>query len=317
MAEWKQIRRSLRRPFETGGFRLLGWIIPLLPRRAVTGLAHAAGRVALLLPLREKRIGLQNLDAVFGSDRTLKEKRRILAVSLATFTQTMLDLFWFSRRAEQRIDKYVTFVDNPLRGLFFEDRPVICITAHMGNWEIMGQTIALRGAPMASIAATVKNKAVDRMLIQRRGQTGQTIIPQQGALKTLIARLRKSGKVAFVLDQNTSEQEGGIVVDFLGLPMPVSSAPAMLAYRTGTDIMIGFCLPRPGGRYEIEIRECIHPPPFDKAADAGAVSRALTQQIQNRISAAIRRHPEYWLWSYRHWRREPGKPYPERYPDYR
>ena len=52
-----------------------------------------------------------------------------------------------------------------------------------------------------------------------------------------------------MLDQNTSEREGGIVVDFLGLPMPVSSAPAALAYRTGTTIMLGFCLPEPGGRY--------------------------------------------------------------------
>jgi lauroyl/myristoyl acyltransferase len=42
----------------------------------------------------------------------------------------------------------------------------------------------------------------------------------------------------------------------------------------------------------------------------------LTQEIENQISAEIRRHPQYWLWSYKHWRREPGETYPQNYPDY-
>ena len=68
----------------------------------------------------------------------------------------------------------------------------------------------------------IKNEAVNRLFIELRERTGQTIIPQQGALRTLIARFRNNGKAAFVLDQNTSELEGGIRINFLGLPMLVS-----------------------------------------------------------------------------------------------
>jgi len=316
MPRWKQIRRVLRRPFETGGVILLNWLIPVLPRSVVVGLAKLAGRITWLLPLREKKIGLKNIDAVFGDTKTAAEKRCILTTSFATFTQTMLDVLWFSRNPERRLLKYVAFEDSPLTDSFFNDKPVVCITAHMGSWEVMGQSTALKGADMASIAAAVKNKAVDRILIKQRERTGQTIIPQKGALKSLIARLRKNGKAAFVLDQNTSEQEGGIVVDFLGLPMPVSPAPAALAYRTGTEIMLGFCLPEPGGRYRIRVTQSIRPPPYDKNRDIDQVARELTQQIQDSISEEIRAQPEYWLWSYRHWRRTPGKTYPPNYPDY-
>ncbi len=316
MGRMKDYRRRLRRPFETGGFVVLRAAIPLLPRRAVVGTARLAGWFAMQLPLREKRIALANLDAVFGEAKSRTEKNRILRASFATFCLTMLDVFWFSRNPEKRIRKYVDFKENPLKETFFEDRPIICITAHLGNWEILGQTCALMGADLASIAATVKNPAVDRMLIERRQRTGQTIIPQKGALKTLIARFRKNGKAAFVLDQNTPENEGGIVVEFLGLPMPVSSAPASLAYRTGTLIMIGFCRPTPGGRYAIEITREITPPPFDKSRDPGETTRRLTQQIQDEISAEIRQRPEYWLWSYKHWRRSPNGTYPDHYPHY-
>lgn len=316
MGNLKQVKRTLRRPFETGGVLLLKTLIPLLPRGAVVALSRMAGRVAVALPLREKHIGRKNIDAVFGDSKSPGEKHQILTTSFSTFCLTMLDVFWFSRNPEKRILKYVVIEDNPLKTSFFEAKPVICITAHMGSWEIMGQTCALMGIDLASIAATVKNKVIDRILIEQRERTGQTIIPQKGALKTLIARFRKNGKAAFVLDQNTSEQEGGIEVDFLGLPMPVSSAPAALAYRTGTEIMLGFCLPEAGGRYRIRITQSIIPPPFSKDSDPDTIARQLTQTIQDGLSAEIRKYPQFWLWSYRHWRRVAGKSYPDHYPHY-
>lgn len=316
MVGFKNIRRAVRRPFETAGFMLLKWGIPLLPRGTVVRLSKLAGRIAWRLPFREKQVGLKNINAVFGDTKTPAEKRFILTSSFATFTQTMLDVFWFSRNPEKRISTYTNFTTNQETESFFDKKPIMCITAHMGSWEIMGQAAALLGADMASIAAAVKNKTVDRILIEQRERTGQTIIPRKGALRTLIARFRKNGKAAFVLDQNTSEKEGGIVVDFLGLPMPVSSAPAALAYRTGTDIMLGFCLPQPKGKYSIHMTKTIKPPPFDKAGDMEQVVLELTQQIQDRISEEIRAYPEYWLWSYKHWRRTPGKTYPPNYPDY-
>ena len=316
MANFKTLRRKVRRPLETGGVMLLEVLIPLLPRSVIVGLSKLIGRVAMLVPTREKSVGLKNLDAVFGTQKSVAEKRKILEISFATFTLTMLDLFWFSRNPEKRISNYVTFEACALRDSFFEDKPLVCITAHMGNWEVMGQAAALQGADLASIAATLKNKAVDTILIKQRERTGQTIIPQKGALKTLISRFRKKGKAAFVLDQNTDVKDGGIVVDFLGLPMPVSPAPATLAYRTGTEIIFGFCIPKAGGHYCITFTKIITPPPFQKSLSTADVATELTRQIQDEISTQILQHPEFWLWSYKHWRRNDGVDYPAHYPEY-
>ncbi len=313
MPRWKQTKRILRRPFETGGFMLLKWVIPVLPRGAVVGLAKFAGRIMWRLPLREKKIALKNIDAVFGDTKTAAEKRFILTTSFATFAQTMLDMFWFSKSPEKRFSKYVKL--DPGIEPIFQDKAHICITAHFGNWETMGQAGALRDIDLASIAATIKNKQVDKLFCQMREQTGQTIIPQKGAMRTLVARLRKQEKVAFVLDQNTSEKEGGIIVGFLGLPMSVSSAPAALAYRTGTEIFFALCMPKAGGHYTLYSPGTMQPPPYDKT-NADQVAKELTQQIQDIISDEVRKHPEFWLWSYRHWRRTPGETYPPNYPSY-
>jgi lauroyl/myristoyl acyltransferase len=46
------------------------------------------------------------------------------------------------------------------------------------------------------------------------------------------------------------------------------------------------------------------------------VVREMTQRIEDQMSEAILANPEYWLWSYKHWRRKPGKTYPSNYPVY-
>lgn len=310
------LRRALRQPFESAAYLFLKWTVPFLPRRALMSFSQVAGKLALRLPVRERDDAFINLNAVFGESKSDKEKQEIFVTSIATFVMTMLDVFWFSRNSQQRISKFVHFEDTPNAESFFDDKAMICITAHMGSWEVIGQAAALKGADLASIAATVKNKTVDRILIELREKTGQTIIPQKGALKSLIARLRKNGKTAFVLDQNTDPSQGGIWVDFLGLPMSVSPAPAVLSYRTGTPIYFGFCIPKPNGYYTIQITEILEPPPYEKERDTEQVAQELTQVIENHISDQIRKYPQFWLWSYRHWRRHAGGGFPTNYPVY-
>lgn len=313
----KTFRRALRRPFETGGVLLLKNAIPLLPRSAIVAISRFSGSLAMRLPLYEKQVGLKNIDAVFGDRINAAEKRRILRTSFTTFCQTMLDVFWFSKNPDRRISTYVTFEETSGKeSLFNQTEPAICITAHMGSWELLGQACALKGLDLASIAAPIKNRVIDRLMIKQRERTGQTIIPRKGALRTLISRFRKNGKAAFVLDQNTPLKEGGIEVEFLGFPMPVSSAPASLAYRTSTKIIFGLCLPEPDGRYKIRITQTLLPPPFNKEADSAQIAHELTQRIQNIISEEILKYPEFWLWSYKHWRRVPGQTYPDHYPRY-
>ena len=305
MSRSKKIRRALRKPVETFLFRVAMVCVPLIPRRLLVFIIRFSGSATYYLARRERRTGMANLNMVFGNTKTETQKKSILKQSLVSFAQTMADIFWFSKDTEKRVRKYQTFV--PSTGPYFEHRAQLIITAHTGNWELIGLESGLLGLDIASIAAVTKNASVDAMLNTLRQQTGQTIVAREGALRTLINRFRQNGKAAFVLDQNTAEGQGGIWVDFLGIPTPVSSAPAHLAYRTGTEIIFAFSHPVSGGRYEAHTGHVIQPPAYDKEQDQSTVVKALTQQIMDVISMQIRNHPEHWLWSYKHWRSQaPG-----------
>ncbi|MBN1269458.1 MAG: lysophospholipid acyltransferase family protein [Kiritimatiellae bacterium] len=293
------IGTTIRRPFELGLTRLGMLFVPRLSRRGVVRLAALFGNAAYYLAAHLRRVGLANLDIAYGDRISRKEKRSLLKQSFRTFALVILDTFWFSRDTAFRISDYVRFDDSFSRIL--NPKAQVCVTAHMGNWEVMGQAVTFKGYSLTSVAAPLANPAVDELFNRIRTVTGQAIVPQKGAVRRLIQALRDGGKVALVLDQNTKPSRGGIFIDFLGLEVPVSTAPATLALHTRVEICLGFCVPQPDGTYHAWAHEPIQPPAGASGPRDAAV-RALTERISANVKDEILRHPGNWLWTYKRWK---------------
>ncbi|TAN36500.1 MAG: hypothetical protein EPN23_08405 [Verrucomicrobia bacterium] len=271
-------------------------IIPALPRRGVLALARALAAGAWLVARRDRSVGLANLDLAFGASKTAAEKRAILRESFFTFALMMLDIFWFSKDIEQRVARWVE-QDVSMEPLW-QHRATVGITAHLGNWELLGQTVAMRGYPLASVVAPLANPEVDELFRRVRGTSGQNIVPQQGAVRQLLRALRGGSKIAILLDQNTLPSEGGVWVPFFGLSVPVSAAGAMLGLKTGALFFFGFCLAQPDGRYRCISSGSFTPP----AGDDSAAIEQLTRRIAAELEQVVRAHPGQWLWSYKRWK---------------
>ncbi|NKB25028.1 MAG: hypothetical protein GKR87_11760 [Kiritimatiellae bacterium] len=311
--KWNKVYRPLRRLVELG-FVLLGYVvIPLLPRSIVVCLANSIGKIAYCIPSKTRSVGLANLDVAFGHQKTHDEKTQTLQKSFQTFTRVVLDLFWFSFRPTKRIPHYVQF--DPDFNEMLKHSPQICTTAHFGNWEIMGQAISIAGFEIANVAAPIKNKWVDHLFRKIRAKSGQAIIPRKGALRNMLRKVKDGSNVGIMLDQNTLPMDGGVFVDFFGLPVPVSQAGAFLASRAKVDIIFCFCLPEPDGSYRV-----ISAPPIQidewfnesKKADLPEITQAIIQGVEE----VIRKYPEHWLWSYKRWGSIPNDYPPSRFPNY-
>ncbi|MFA5689692.1 MAG: lysophospholipid acyltransferase family protein [Kiritimatiellales bacterium] len=270
-------------------------LIRLLPRRAILALAWTGGNIGVLLDRRGRKIGLANLDVAFGDSKTTQEKKQILRQSFVTFVRTTLDVFWFGNRPG-KLRRYVELDDS--MQILFQEKNQICITAHFGNWEVVGQSMAMKGFPFSSIAMPLKNPAVDRILVEQREITGQKIIQREGALRKLLGVLRAGGKTAFLVDQNTEVKDGGIWVTYFGLPVLSTPAPAALAAKTGSELITGFCIPLPRGKYRVYVAD-VRPAPEN--SDSATIQN-ITQKILTVIENEVRKAPHHWLWAYKRWK---------------
>jgi KDO2-lipid IV(A) lauroyltransferase len=279
-------------------------VIPFLPRRSVVALSRLLGRTGFRLSKKLRRIGMANLDVAFGNTITDSEKERILEASFRTFALVVMDLLWFAVLKKRRIRARVKF--DPSFSNYFDARPVVVVTGHVGNWEVMGQAAALRGDPSASVVAPLDNPVIDRAVTRLRQSTGQTMVPKDGAIRRLLRVLRDGGKIALLIDQNTIPAEGGVFVKLFGLPVSMSPAAGMLAAKTGAKIVFCYCVIDEHGDYTAHALPVV----------PGSDRKKGTQVIADALETVIRKRPEQWLWTYKRWKYIPADLPVDAYPFY-
>lgn len=285
--------RWVRQQAETGAVLLAWATFPWLPRCGALLLANSLGWVGYVVSPKLRRIADANLRVAFGADMTEAERRERILEAFRTFALVLVDLFWFGRFTQQRIRRYV-HLDPIVSELFTQPLARIALTAHLGNWELLGQAVTLNLRPMSCVAAEMDNPAVDRLLTQLRERTGQKIIRQRGALKALIAELGQGGIVALVLDQNTLPRNGGAFVPLFGLPTPLATSAAALALRRNVPMTFVTCIHDGHGHYQT------HTWPVDIRPDDTELTA--TMAVAATLEKAVRTASGQWLWMYKRWK---------------
>ncbi len=184
-------------------------------------------------------------------------------------------------------------------------RGTLCLTAHLGNWELSAFTHALHGRPMYVMVRELDNRYLDGLLNRYRALTGNQPVRKQDASRVVLRALRNNEVVGVLADQNTAGEDG-VFVDFFGVKASATSGVAKVAMRTGATVVPGFA-------FWNEQKRChtlkFYPPV--EMARSGDDEKDLvtnTQRCQAAIEQAIREHPDQWLWIHRRWKtRPPGE----------
>lgn len=186
----------------------------------------------------------------------------------------------------------------PLMRTFLENRPVVVVTGHFGNFEVGGYMLGLLGFPTHSVARTLDNRYINDFLERFRGATGQHIIPKNGGYDQILEVLEGRGTMAFLADQSAGPK--GCWVDFFGRPASTYKAIALLALEHDAPIAVCYArrLDRPM-HFEMVVSDIIDPRDTDGQL---ATVKDLTQWYTHKLEEAIRENPEQYWWVHRRWK---------------
>ena len=213
-----------------------------------------------------------------------------------------------------RIDTWRKYVDldqfrQTLALLLSRERGLIVLTAHYGNFEILGYVLALIGFPTSSVARPLDNKYISDWLFGVREKMGQKIIVKKGATDEVVDVLNRKGTVAFVADQNAGSK--GVFVDFFGRKAATYKSIGLVAMEYEVPIAVGYARRiNDEFRFKVGVQDIIYPEDWKSQADP---LRYITQRYTSAIEAFVREDPGQYWWVHRRWKTRPKGEAPEAY----
>ena len=289
----------------------MAWIIQCLPWRWLRPLGRAAGSLFFVADRHRRDVTLANLKAAFGDHYDTQALWDIGRKSYGIFAATILELLWSPNLTPAIIDEIATIEErDPLASHRTAGKPVIYFCMHAGNFEWLGQVTARYVSGMPVIAQKLKNPLLGPLFDRWRSSLGQEVMPQERAMLKTLRHLKSGGKIGLLIDLNLKPSEGPVVIHcFDRLLVPITRLPAELALRTGATLIPIECVVRPEGGY------CYRYLPALLISKESTV-KSIMQACWDALEPGLHRHPEMWLWSYKHWRYRPATGDTKHYPFY-
>lgn len=185
-----------------------------------------------------------------------------------------------------------------LRQAVAEGGPMILVSGHYGNWEVLPLVAAAYGIRMSSFYRPASNRLIDRLIVDlRRAVVGDVPNFPKGAAgaRAAMAHLRGGGSLGVLVDQKLND---GIAVPFFGHDAMTAPATAAMALRYRCPVIAGRVERLGPARFRLTVEPALAPP---DSGDRQADIVALTTAINAVLERWIRARPDHWLWLHRRW----------------
>lgn len=199
---------------------------------------------------------------------------------------TLLEVFFYDKLKADNPDFVKIEGKENLDQAFQKHGSFIILSAHFGNWEIIGYELARMGYPLNVV---VRPQAVNQMtefMNSFRKNRGVNVIMGNNIIESL--KMIKRKKIVGLLS-DLNAREWGYQVDFFGQKASFYSAPIILSSRGKVPLIPAFAERQTDGTQVIR---------FEKPVEWGKEA-TMIEQIEayvERYQAAFRRRPDQWCW---------------------
>ena len=299
--------------------------IEYLPARAVASVLQCfpveqnletaawGGRLYFKLSAKRRQRAISNVNQAFPewdmarchmtAERSVENMFQLASVDAMVMTRLLTPDRW-----AQFLD-FSGVADHMKR--LMDDRSMLFVTGHCGNWELLGYGMSVIGYPMAALARPLDNPLLNRWLLGLRQAHGLKVLTKWGATPEMQKIIESNEHIGFIADQNAGDS--GIFVPFFGRLASTYKSIGLLAMRYELPLLIAMA-ERVDGKfsYKVHVQDVIEPEDWANHEDP---LYYITARYIHGIEQMIRRAPEQYLWMHRRWKSRPrherrGEPMP-------
>jgi len=271
-----------------------------MPRACSYGIGHVGTWLAYRLMRNGTRALMDNL-AVVQPEASETELRRLALLTYRSYARDTIDFIRSLSMDRAQLEPMVAQLDTVhFEELLAEQRGVILVGGHFGNWELGGVALrTLRGYPLTVVGRPEPSPVVARFRRRMRDSLGIQTLEIGRMLETALhirRVLATNGIVAMLLDRHLGRDR--VDVTFFNRRAWFLRSPAMMAYLSGAPLLPSFMIRQPDGRF---VGVCGAPIRVDSARPADESVRLATQTFAIELERRIRANAHLWYQFYRYW----------------
>ncbi len=184
-----------------------------------------------------------------------------------------------------------------LKAIIENKTPVVIVTGHFANWEIMAMVLTQWGLPVQITYRPINNPHIDRRVRRQREAYGtKLMVPKSGpkSARQLLEALDNGESIALMNDQKFNQ---GMAVPFFGVEAMTAPGPTRLAQASNTPL-VPLSLVRDKANFIMTIHDPI------EFSDSGNRTHDVVEgvsKINKFVEDRIRENPSQWFWVHRRW----------------
>ena len=194
-----------------------------------------------------------------------------------------------------KLSKYIKINgESNLNEIKLKNKPVVFISAHFSNFELMAMQIEKSGINLGAVYRPLNNIYLNKTMenLRKNYICRNQIKKGISGVREILKLFQKNFSVAMMIDQRVTE---GLKISFFNSYAYTTSIPAQLVKKFDCPIIPVHIERKNKIYFEITFGKPIN---FDKHDNLETISQSLNNWLEKMIS----KNPSQWIWSHNRWK---------------
>jgi Kdo2-lipid IVA lauroyltransferase/acyltransferase len=283
------------------GMRLAIWAVKIFPRPAIYFVADGLALLGFYFFHAFRTRSMKNLSLAFGDTAAEARIRYLTQQSLRNFFRAFVEIPIILASQTDELRDMVSVVGlEHLNNALGKGNGVILLSAHLGNFFLLGTRLALSGYPIHVLVNQPRHGRFAQLMDEYRLRVLQTTLharPRREALRRLAQVVRRN-EIAIIIADEYRKTGSGIRVPFFGRAILARRGPVTLALRTGAAVVPAYVIRNGDNKLKLVVE-----PELDLVRSERDKTRIAqnTVRLTEWLEKTVRSYPDQWNWMNINW----------------
>ena len=241
---------------------------------------------------KSKKIIDKNL-SIFASEVPNIDKNQIISEMWKNYGMTFIE-YMFLNTFRKNSSHIEIKGDENLNVAISKKKPLIFVSGHFANFELMSMEITKRNIKLATIYRPLNNIFLNPFMeiLRKKFICKNQIKKGLNGVRDAIEYIKNDFSIALMIDQRVSEGEK---INFYKKPALTTTLPAQLALKYKLSIVPVFIQRKSNSKFVLEFQNEIKSEDFHDKLE-------LTQKLNEVLEKMVVRNPSQWIWTHNRWK---------------